>query len=137
MRVLRAGARHLTIVDVDAERAGALAVSLGARFQASVSAGGAEAVGTADGLVNATPIGMTGHPGMPLPAERLRPELWVADIVYFPLETELLRAARLAGCRTLNGAGMTVFQAVEAFRLFTGLAPDAHRMLEHFAELIA
>jgi shikimate dehydrogenase len=137
---LRAGVARLTLIDVDAGRAARLAEGLAARFpSAEMVAGsdGAEALRSADGMINATPIGMQGHPGMPVPAALLRPELWVADIVYFPLETALLRAARLAGCRTLNGAGMTVFQAVEAFRLFTGVTPDAPRMLEHFAELIA
>jgi shikimate dehydrogenase len=137
---LRAGVERLTIVDVDTRRSAALAESLDARFERVVAAvapaDAPEAVASADGIINATPIGMNSHPGMPLPAGLLRPDLWVADIVYFPLETELLRAAQLAGCRTLNGAGMTVFQAVEAFRLFTGVAPDAQRMLEHFAELI-
>ena len=47
----------------------------------------------------------------------------MADIIYFPAETELLARARARGCRTLSGAGMAVFQAVEAFRLFTGLVP--------------
>ena len=61
--------------------------------------------------------------------------LWVAEIVYFPLETELLREARRLGCRTMNGSGMAVFQAVEAFRLFTGIAPDAERMQRHFASM--
>ena len=68
---------------------------------------------------------MAKYPGLPLPAELLRPELWVAEIVYFPMETELLRRARALGCRTLDGGGMAVFQAVEAFRLFTGI--DARR----------
>ena len=72
---------------------------------------------------------MAEYPGLPLPAELLRPALWVAEIVYFPIETELLRRARALGCRTLDGGGMAVFQAVEAFRLFTGIAPDAERML--------
>jgi shikimate dehydrogenase len=91
----------------------------------------------ADGLINCTPVGMAKYPGLPLPAALLRPALWVAEIVYFPLETELLRAARAIGCRTLDGGGMAVFQAVGAFRLFTGLAPDAERMLRHFAEMSA
>jgi shikimate dehydrogenase len=138
--VMRAGAQQLSIVDVDPARAQGLAQSLSARFQpaeAVVATDLAAAIKTADGVINATPIGMHGHPGTPLPAEFLRPDLWVADIVYFPLETELLRAARIAGCRTLNGAGMTVFQAFEAFRLFTDIVPDASRMLEHFSELRA
>jgi shikimate dehydrogenase len=94
-------------------------------------------VAAADGLVNCTPVGMAKLPGTPLPVALLRPALWVAEIVYFPLETELLRAARAIGCRTLDGGGMAVFQAVGAFRLFTGLEPDAARMQRHFAAMSA
>src|SRR5262249_7799010 len=94
----------------------------------------ASVVGQADGVVNATPIGMNGYPGAPIDAALLRSALWVAEIVYFPLRTELLHRARLAGCRTLDGGGMAVFQAAEAFRLFRGLAPDAERMLRRFRE---
>jgi shikimate dehydrogenase len=95
----------------------------------------AAAVAAAEGLINATPVGMADYPGLPLPAELLRPDLWVADIVYFPLETELLGRARALGCRTLDGGGMAVFQAAQAFHLFTGMAPDAERMLRHFASM--
>lgn len=82
-----------------------------------------------DGLIHATPVGMTGHPGIAIPPEWLRRDLWVADVVYFPLETELLRAARRLGCRTLHGGTMAVLQAAEAFRLFTGTEPVRERML--------
>jgi shikimate dehydrogenase len=88
-----------------------------------------------DGVVNTTPLGMAKYPGMPVPANLLRPDLWVADIVYFPLETELLHQARVRGCRTMSGGGMAVFQAVGAFRLFTELEADAERMLRHFEEM--
>ena len=71
-----------------------------------------------------------------MPADLLRPSLWVADVVYRPLETELVRTARAAGCRVLDGGGMAVFQAVDAFRLFTDLEPDAERMLRHFTALV-
>jgi shikimate dehydrogenase len=74
-------------------------------------------------------------PGLPLPAERLHPSLWGAEIVYLPLETALLKHARSLGCRTLHG-GMAMFQAVEAFRLFTGITSDAERMLKHFTALV-
>ncbi len=134
------GVGHLTIIDVDATRARSVAESLCARFGAGRAAAGsnvAEAMATADGLVNTTPIGMDKYPGLPLPAELLRPTLWVAEIIYFPRETALLRAARAIGCRTIDGGGMAVFQAVESFRLFTGRAPDAERMLRHFAALDA
>jgi len=85
--------------------------------------------------VNTTPMGMAKLPGMPVPAALLRAELWVAEIVYFPLETELLRNAHALGCRTLNGGNMAVFQAVKAFELFSGVVPDAHRMLAHFQSM--
>ena len=93
------------------------------------------ALAEADGLVNTTPMGMAKLPGTPVPATWLRAELWVAEIVYFPLETELLRDARALGCRTLDGGNMAVFQAVKAFELFSGEVPDAQRMLAHFQSM--
>ncbi|WP_083973916.1 shikimate dehydrogenase [Herbidospora daliensis] len=90
----------------------------------------------ADGLVNVTPVGMAAHPGLPLDPGLLRADLWVADVVYRPLETALLEHARRLGCRTLDGSGMVVFQAAGSFRLFTGVEPDVERMLAHLARLI-
>jgi shikimate dehydrogenase len=136
--LLAEGVGVLSITDVEPARAAALAAALNARFgagRAETCADLAAAVADADGLVNCTPVGMAKLPGLPLPAALLRPALWVAEIIYFPLETELLRAARALGCRTLDGGGMAVFQAVGAFRLFTGIAPDAERMLRHFAAM--
>jgi shikimate dehydrogenase len=78
---------------------------------------------------------MHGHPGSSVPASLLRPDLWVSDVVYFPLDTELIRAARSRGCRVVPGGGMAVHQAVGAFEYFTGRVPDAERMARHFAEL--
>jgi shikimate dehydrogenase len=130
------GVENLTVVDVDCSRAEAVAAGLRARFGANrVKAGTEDAVATADGVVNTTPLGMDKYPGMPLLADHLRADLWVSEIVYFPIETALLRAARAAGCRTLDGGGMAVFQAVKAFELFTGTTPDDQRMLRHFAAL--
>jgi shikimate dehydrogenase len=137
---LTLGVAQLTIIDVDASRSQALSDSLCVRFGTGRAVRGddaAVAVKAASGVINATPMGMAGHPGMPFPANLLRRSHWVAEVVYFPLETTLLRAAREAGCRTLDGGGMAVFQAVEAFRLFTGVAPDAARMLRHFAAMTA
>lgn len=135
---LTLGVGELTIFDVDRSRAEAAAAGLCARFGTGRAVAGADltaAMAATDGLIHATPTGMAKHPGLPLPAELLAPRHWVAEIVYFPLETELLRLARARGCRTLDGGGMAVFQAVEAFRLFTGLTPDADRMTRHFASL--
>ena len=136
--LLTQGVGRLTVVDTDRARAEQVASGLSERFGAGRAVAGrdlAAAMAEADGLVNTTPVGMADYPGLPLPAELLRPELWVADIVYFPLETELLRRARALGCRTMDGGSMAVFQAVGAFRLFTGVAPDAERMLRHFASM--
>jgi shikimate dehydrogenase len=138
--VLRLGAQQLLIVDRDADRACMLAERLRAlhpRREISASDDVAQALAGADGLIHCTPTGMDKLPGLPLPAELLRPELWVSEIVYFPLCTALLKAARARGCATVDGGGMAVGQAVGAFRLFTGLEPDPTRMEIHFRRLIA
>lgn len=135
---LTLGVTALTIFDLDRTRAEQLAAKLSAHFGADRAKAGQDltsAVQSANGLINTTPVGMTSHPGMPLRVDLLRPDLWVADIIYFPLETELLKHARALGARTLDGGGMAVFQAVEAFQLFTGIKPDSDRMLAHFAAL--
>jgi shikimate dehydrogenase len=137
---LMLGVKELTIFDIDPKRAESVAQNLSGHFGAGRAKAGSDLPGTiaqADGLINATPIGMDAHPGMPLPAELLRPDLWVAEIIYFPLETELLRRARALGARAIDGGGMAVFQAVAAFRHFTGQEPDSDRMLAHFAEMRA
>ncbi|HEX2552609.1 MAG TPA: shikimate dehydrogenase [Microvirga sp.] len=133
--LLTLGTGEVLVVDTDEHRAADLAAALQSRFgggRAAAASDVAAALASADGLVNATPLGMAKYPGMAVPADLLRPDLWVADIVYFPLETALLREARARGCRTMAGGGMAVFQAVGAFRLFTGREPDPARMLRHF-----
>ncbi|MCG8965485.1 MULTISPECIES: shikimate dehydrogenase [Streptomyces] len=137
---LTLGAGRVTVVDAVPERAAALAASLNRHFGEGRAAGACpdrlpELLTGADGIVHATPTGMAAHPGLPLPAGLLHPGLWVAEVVYRPLETELLRTARALGCATLDGGGMAVFQAVDAFRLFTGREPDAVRMLADITDL--
>jgi shikimate dehydrogenase len=143
--LLAMGAGTVRLFDTDPERAQTLAKSLCERFGADRAIAGrlnegaddlADALHDADGLVHATPTGMAAYPGMPLPAELLRPALWVADIVYRPLDTELVTTARAQGCRVLDGGMMAVFQAADAFRLFTGREPDTDRMLRHFDSLV-
>ncbi|MFS2127772.1 shikimate dehydrogenase [Pseudomonas sp. Pseusp97] len=136
--LLSEGVRQLTIFEVNPARAQALVDNLNAHFggqRARVGHDLAGAVAEADGLVNTTPVGMAKLPGAPLPLELLHSGLWVAEIIYFPLETELLRHARSLGCRTLDGGNMAVFQAVKAFELFSGVEADAERMLAHFAAM--
>lgn len=139
--LLRVGTRRLTIVDIDAERAGELATDLARRHGTDVGhatpAALPELLASASGLVHCTPTGMKEHPGTPFSPDLLRSELWVADIVYRPLDTALLRAARDAGCATLDGGRMAVHQAVDAFRLITGHQPDPDRMIRRFRDLVA
>jgi shikimate dehydrogenase len=91
----------------------------------------------ATGLIHATPTGMLKIPGMPLPEALLRPSLWVSEVVYVPLDTELLKAARRAGCATVDGGHMNVGQAARGFKLFTGLDADVARMDAHFRTLVS
>ena len=138
--VLRLGAQHLVIVDREVDRAQALAERLRGLHplsQVSTSTNVAQALVGADGLIHCTPTGMDKLPGLPLAEALLRPDLWVAEIVYFPLDTALLQAARAKGCKTVDGGGMAVGQAVGAFKLFTGFEPDPTRMEVHFRRLIA
>ncbi len=134
------GVEQLFIVDRDHERAEALARRVAGNHPDGVVASAddiAPAAKRADGLIHATPMGMATYPGLPLDPSLLRPEMWVAEIVYFPLETELLRSARKRGCRTLDGGGMAVWQAVGAFGHFTGIEPDAARMEAHFLKMVS
>ena len=124
------GIRQLTIFDVDPAKSMQLAAKLGP--QATHGENLSAAMAEAGGLIHCTPTGMAKLPGLPLPATLLRASHWVAEIVYVPLETELLRVARSKGCRTADGSGMAVFQAAGAFKLFTGLEPDVERMFRHF-----
>ena len=137
--VMRLGARELLIVDKDASRVAELVERLNQNFPGSRARAAQlpSAVEKATGLIHATPVGMMRHPGMPLDASLLRPPLWVSEVVYVPLETELLKAARRAGCRTADGGHMNVGQAVRGFKLFTGLDADAARMDAHFRKLVS
>ena len=136
--VLSLGSSRLWVVDTRREQAEALAQLLCRRHgrgRAVAAARLADQLPGADGLIHATPTGMAEQPGMPFEAELLHDGLWIAEVVYRPLETELLRQARQRGCRTLDGGGMAVNQAALAFALFTGVEPDRERMLRHFIAL--
>jgi shikimate dehydrogenase len=131
---------QLFIVDRDHGRAETLARNVAGHYPGRVVAPAdelASAAKRADGLIHATPTGMVGYTGLAFDPSLLRPGMWVVEIVYFPLETELLRAARKRGCRTVDGGGMMVWQAVGAFEHFTGIKPDAARMEAHFLKMVS
>jgi shikimate dehydrogenase len=134
------GLKTLIVHDMDDARAAKLAVDVSKHFGAGrgrVSTRLSDDVAAADGVANATPIGMSGFPGNPVPVEALRSGPWVADVIYSPIETELIQAARAKGARVVTGGGMCAWQGVDAFRLFTGITPDAARMHRVFASALA
>ena len=135
------GVKRLTIVDVDRPRAEALAQDIASTHKQTVDAGTPdmlpELLAQADGLINATPMGMAHHPGSPVDPALLRPGMWVYDIVYRPVETALLAAARENGCRTISGLGMAMHQAADAFEIFTGEPADRQAMLTDLKTLVA
>ena len=137
--LLRLGAETVSVFDLDGAKARELVERLAPHFLGRIEVGEDldARLTAADGLVNTTPLGMAKYPGMAVPSAALRPDLWVAEVVYVPLETELLRAARARGCPTADGGAMAVIQAAEAFRLFTGVTPDTARMLRRFEAALA
>lgn len=104
----RVGAGQLIVADIDPARAHDLAAAVntaqGKQSARGIAVGDLpEVIPSADGVVNATPLGMLSHPGTSIDPALLHSEQWVSDVVYMPLATELLRAARARGCRTLDG----------------------------------
>ncbi len=131
------GVKKLSIFDTDPARAEGLAKLVAsnrpdAQTQAVSDLAALFAEDKPNGVVNATPMGMAKLPGMAIDETLIDESLWVADIVYFPLETQLIATARAKGCRVLPGSGMAVFQAVRAFELFTGRPADPVRMKATF-----
>jgi shikimate dehydrogenase len=134
------GAAKVVVYDTDTARAAALVADLTLHHGAprcALADSLTDAFDEAAGVVNATPVGMLGIPGNPVPPAVLRAEHWVADVIYTPMETLLIKAGRARGARVLTGGGMCVHQAVETFRLFTGLVPDVARMQLTFATALA
>jgi shikimate dehydrogenase len=134
------GVALLIIHDRDRTRANALNAVIARNYGAPccrVSSELERDIAAAQGVVNATQIGMRGFPGNPVPVSALKASLWAADVIYTPIETEFIKAAAANGARVLNGGGMCVHQAVEAFRLFTGIEPDVARMHRAFATALA
>lgn len=139
--LLKWGAKQLFIADLDFSKALALVENYKKVFPNQIIRAcpleeGLDFLPAVDGLVQATPIGMYTHPGMPFEILTLNETAWVADVIYRPIETEFVQAARNAGHLVLTGSLMAIGQAVDSFRLITGLQPDVARMTEHFAELL-
>lgn len=135
------GAAIVVLYDKDGTRARALMGDLAMHYGASrcrLATDLERDIAAADGVINATPIGMHGFPGNPVPVvSALQARQWVADVIYTPIETAFIKAAAAKGARVLTGGGMCVHQAAESFRLFAGVEPDVARMQRTFAEALA
>jgi shikimate dehydrogenase len=115
------GVSRLRLYDTDRSRTEAIAAALGARAQTIIADSAEEAAEGAAGIVNGTPIGMLPDRGIPIEASAIHASQWVADAVYHPLWTPLLKAAQKAGATVMTGRELAIHQGVDAFRLFTGL----------------
>lgn len=126
----------IRLFDSEPSRAETLASRLPgqAAIVASTLAG---ALDGATGLVNATPVGMWPNRATPVPPKLLHKGFWVADAVYSPLMTPLLAAAQQNGARIMTGRELAVYQAAEAFELFTGCAPSVEVMGHAFDTIMA
>jgi shikimate dehydrogenase len=139
--LLSQGTERLDLSDVDHARAEELAVRMRAHFPrqgiATVTPDDLpQAIATASGVVHATPMGMLHHPGIAFDLDLLKEGAWVSDVVYRPLETELVRRAGERGHPVLDGGRMAVGQACASLRIITGVTPDRDRMQRHFRALI-
>jgi len=118
-----AGADRIAFLDVDRGKAELLAKDL--RQKTGVAAESisgerlAEYAGNADCLINATPLGLKKSDSLPIPKEHIQADHLVCDLVYNPLETKLLKAAKARGAKGLSGIGMLLYQGVIAFEIWT------------------
>jgi shikimate dehydrogenase len=132
--LLRESGAELVIVNRDAGKAKALAAALGPRVRAHPWEERAAALDGADLLINATALGMKGQPPLEIDLAGMAPAGLVYDIVYVPLETGLLRAARAAGLTAIDGLGMLLHQAAPAFARWFGVTPPVTPALRAMVE---
>lgn len=131
------GARELRLFDTAGEKAAALAEQLRGRIVVRICPTVQEALHGAGGVINATPVGMLPDRGNPVPAELVHDGMWVADVVYTPLWTPLLQAARARVARVMTGRELCIHQAADAFRLFVGREPVLATMASAFDAVMA
>jgi len=130
------GVGDIRLFDAARAKAESLAAAVGGR-RATAADSVEQALRDAGGLVNATPVGMLPSRASAVPEALLHDGLWVADAVYWPLWTPLLMAARGRGARVMTGRELAIFQAADAFALFTGLTPSTIEMGHAFDAVMA
>lgn len=136
-----AGAKQITIVNRGESRGQELVDLLNNRAHVAASfvkwEGNYEVPAETDVVINATSIGLgDAEARVPLAVETLEPDMVVADVIFNPPETRLMRDAQQRGCQTLDGLGMLVNQAVIAFRIWTGQDANAEVMRDALEEFL-
>ena len=131
------GVTELRIFDHEHAKATHLAAQLDGRARTTVAHSVEDALRGVAGVVNGSPVGMLPSLGTPVPDGLLHAGLWVADAVYFPLWTPLLTAARAKGATVMTGRELAIYQAADAFELFTGMVPSVAEMEIAFDQVMA
>ena len=121
-------AAELRIFDSEPAKAARLAAQLEGHCKVHVAHSVEDALRGAAGVVNASPVGMLPNRDTPVPDALLHEGLWVADAVYSPLWTPLLTAAKARGAAVMTGRDLAIYQAADAFELFTGQRPSTAEM---------
>lgn len=134
------GVASVVLHDLDQARAQALMADVVMHYGAArcrVSNDLERDIGAANGIVNATQVGMRGFPGNPVPVTAIKATQWAADVIYTPIDTEFINAAAARGARVMNGSGMCVHQAIAAFAHFTGVEAHLALLYRAFANGLA
>jgi shikimate dehydrogenase len=132
--LIERGIKRVHLANRTIERARALADQFGVNVHAVPWDAVSDLLPRAGLLVNTTSLGMHGQPALEVDASRLPPHAVVADLVYVPLETPLLAAARSRGLQTADGLGMLLHQAVRGFELWFGQRPEVSPELRALVE---
>ena len=131
------GVSEIKIFDTDRAKAQQLAAQLESHGEVRAAGSVEDAMRGATGVVNGSPVGMLPNRGTPVPDALLHKGMWVADAVYTPLWTPLLNAAKAKGAEVMTGRELAIYQAADAFELFTGLKPSAVEMGNAFDAVMA
>ena len=131
------GVSEIRIFDTDRVKAQQLAAQLKSHGEVRAAGSVEDAMRGATGVVNGSPVGMLPNRGTPVPDALLHKGMWVADAVYTPLWTPLLNAAKAKGAEVMTGRELAIYQAADAFELFTGLKPSAVEMGNAFDAVMA
>jgi shikimate dehydrogenase len=131
------GVTELRIFDCEHAKAAHLAARLEGYVKARAALSVEDALHGAVGVINGSPVGMLPSLGTPVPDALLHAGLWVADAVYSPLWTPLLVAAKAKGAAVMTGRELAIYQAADAFELFTGFTPSTAEMGIAFDDVMA